>query len=299
MNKLWSHRISESIFASTEVLPNDRNHGLILVVDWSGSMKDPLLDVMVQLLSIMLFCRRAKIPFEVYIFITRSSKVGMSFISKADSVSVDNTTRLYNIFSSRMPQAHFYQMCLMMFSCFQGGVFNPPLSYLNPDHYGTPLGEAMLIASSIVPEFQKKNRLQFVHTIFLTDGDGNSSMNSRANQLEDQVTRRTYSPEEGQESIDVLHLLPRIVRDRTRAKMVGFYVGGATQRMLTDSKITDKQARKILDKEGFFAVKGTHYDQFFVVNPKMVVPDKIDPAEIVAARMKSRVMLQRFIKMIA
>jgi hypothetical protein len=182
-----------------------------------------------------------------------------------------------------MPQAHFYQMCLMMFSSFDGREFKSPLDYLNL-RYGTPLGEAMLIASEIVPVFQKNNRLQFVHTIFLTDGDGNSSMTVCANQLEDQITRRTYSPKPEEHQIEVLHLLPRIVRERTRAKMIGFYVGGPTQRMLQDSKMTYREANDLLSKEGFMKVGGTNYDAFFV---------------LIQMRRKSRVMLQQFIKMIA
>jgi hypothetical protein len=302
MTKLWAHRITENIFATTEIVPDDKNHGLVLVVDWSGSMKGPLFDVLVQLLALMLFCRKAGIPFEVFVFITRPSDKGDSFIPAKDSVSVNGLTRLYNLFSSRMPQAHFYQMCLMIFSSFDNRDFNPPLAYLDPSKYGTPLGEAMLIASEFVPEFQKKNRLQFVHTIFLTDGDGNSSMTVCTNQLEDQKTRRTYSPEPNEQTVEILHLLPRIIRDRTRAKMIGFYVGLPTARMLQDSKTKYQAANDLLQKEGFMSVSGTHYDAFYVLNPAMSVPTVSttgDPTEQIQMRRKSRVMLQQFIKMIA
>jgi hypothetical protein len=37
---------------------------------------------------------------------------------------------------------------------------------------GTPLNEAVFAAMQIVPEFQKKFKLQVVNTIFLTDGEG-------------------------------------------------------------------------------------------------------------------------------
>jgi hypothetical protein len=37
---------------------------------------------------------------------------------------------------------------------------------------GTPLNECVMAAFEVVPEFKKKNNLQIVNTIFLTDGDG-------------------------------------------------------------------------------------------------------------------------------
>jgi hypothetical protein len=123
-----------------------------------------------------------------------------------------------------------------------------------------------------------------------------------ANQLEDQITRRTYSPKPEEHQIEVLHLLPRIVRERTRAKMIGFYVGGPTQRMLQDSKMTYREANDLLSKEGFMKVGGTNYDAFFVLNPAMSVPQAAtngDPTAQIQMRRKSRVMLQQFIKMIA
>ena len=37
---------------------------------------------------------------------------------------------------------------------------------------GTPLNEAIVSAFEFVPMFQKKNKVQIVNTIFLTDGQG-------------------------------------------------------------------------------------------------------------------------------
>ena len=40
---------------------------------------------------------------------------------------------------------------------------------------GTPLGECIISAINMVPAFQKKNNVQIVNTIFLTDGQGHNS----------------------------------------------------------------------------------------------------------------------------
>ena len=51
------------------VLPDGKNHGLIFILDWSGSMGFHVLhDTVKQLLSLVFFCRKVKILFEVYSF---------------------------------------------------------------------------------------------------------------------------------------------------------------------------------------------------------------------------------------
>jgi len=304
---LWAHRTAENIFASTEITPDSKNHGLVLVVDWSSSMSGTLFAVMTQVLVLMMFCRRVNIPFEVYIFINQPSTDGPSFIPSPESVRFDGETRLYNIFSSRMSQMEFHQMGLMMFSCFKkskknhtdGYQFEPPLEYLKVK-YLTPLGEALLIASAVVPPFKKRNRLQFVHTIFLTDGDGNGT-NSEISILEDPITRRTYQPD-GQSLSgmkNVADLMPRVLRDRTKDELIGFYVGSIerwTRRILPEESLKMITA---LSTEGYVVVDEPGYSAFFVLNPAMSVPENIDPAQSILMRLKSRVMLQRFIKIIA
>ena len=39
---------------------------------------------------------------------------------------------------------------------------------------GTPLSDCIMSAINMVPEFQKKNKVQIVNTIFLTDGQGHN-----------------------------------------------------------------------------------------------------------------------------
>jgi len=39
----------------------------------------------------------------------------------------------------------------------------------------TPLNQSVIAAMKIIPEFQKKNRLQVVNTVFLTDGEGDGT----------------------------------------------------------------------------------------------------------------------------
>jgi hypothetical protein len=50
------------------VIPDGKNHGLVFVLDWSGSMCDVMLDTCKQLFNLVWFCKKVSIPFEVYAF---------------------------------------------------------------------------------------------------------------------------------------------------------------------------------------------------------------------------------------
>ena len=68
-SKLHTYKFSEDLFKKVTVRPDGKNHGMIFLLDWSGSMAEIIHDTYKQLLSLCLFCRKAGIPFEVYAFI--------------------------------------------------------------------------------------------------------------------------------------------------------------------------------------------------------------------------------------
>ena len=41
----------------------------MFVLDWSGSMGEVILDTVKQVLNLISFCRKVKIPFELYAFV--------------------------------------------------------------------------------------------------------------------------------------------------------------------------------------------------------------------------------------
>ena len=42
-NKLFKYKLTEDIFKKTTVIPEGKNHGLIMHIDWSGSMQHQML----------------------------------------------------------------------------------------------------------------------------------------------------------------------------------------------------------------------------------------------------------------
>ena len=67
-SKLHTYKYSEDLFKKINVVPDGKNHGLIFILDWSGSMGNVLLPTLKQLFNLIWFCDKVQIPFDVYAF---------------------------------------------------------------------------------------------------------------------------------------------------------------------------------------------------------------------------------------
>ena len=68
MNKLHSYKTSDNIFRRITAVADGKNHGLVMYVDFSGSMHGVIIDTMIQTFVLMEFCRRVNIPYRVITF---------------------------------------------------------------------------------------------------------------------------------------------------------------------------------------------------------------------------------------
>jgi hypothetical protein len=174
MSKVFSYKFSEDIFKKLSIAPNGKSHGLILFLDWSGSMIAHLENTIKQLLALVFFCKKVNIPYEVYAFAQPASYTDTDLcykpVPKENDLVVSNC-RMLNLLSSRMSASEFTYACSALVCVTRRRV--PYWMHLS----GTPLNEAIVSAMNIVPEFQKKNRLQIVNTVFLTDGEGHPLSN--------------------------------------------------------------------------------------------------------------------------
>ena len=66
--KLHTYKYDEDLFKKVTTLSDGKNHGLVFVLDWSGSMSDVMIDTCKQLFNLVWFCKKVSIPFEVYAF---------------------------------------------------------------------------------------------------------------------------------------------------------------------------------------------------------------------------------------
>ena len=176
--KLSSYRFSEDLFKRVTVLPDGKNHGLVFVLDWSGSMQYVLQDTLKQLYNLMWFCKKVQIPFEVYAFTQEwnrriDSVLKPQYEKKEGVLIIDDYFSLLNIFTSKANGKTLEHQMLNMWRtayCFANRTFYNSYSRLNLS--GTPLNESLIALHQILPKFKKENNVEKVQCIVLSDGEG-------------------------------------------------------------------------------------------------------------------------------
>lgn len=68
MRKIANYKFSDDLFVKNQIVADGKSHGMVFIMDWSGSMSEYLLPTVEQLLALCMFCRKMNIPFEVYAF---------------------------------------------------------------------------------------------------------------------------------------------------------------------------------------------------------------------------------------
>tara|TARA_B100000575_G_scaffold272442_1_gene254548 strand:- start:1367 stop:3631 length:2265 start_codon:yes stop_codon:yes gene_type:complete len=183
MGQLHTYKYNDDIFAKVTSLPGAKNHGLVMFLDWSGSMSGNLKGTLNQLYNLIWFCKKVNIPFDVYAFtdLYRRYNDKETVIQEFRSGELDvNNLRLLHFFSDKMKNTQEFNMMHNLYMIASQWTYrdwrNDGYPYKCPIHYnlgGTPLNSAIISAMQIVPEFKSSRGIQKVHTVFLTDGSSN------------------------------------------------------------------------------------------------------------------------------
>jgi hypothetical protein len=75
-DKIFKYQVSDDIFLRFAKTADGKNHGLVMVIDWSASMQPMTEDVLNQVIILSHFCMKAKIPFDVYMFTSQFTVLG-------------------------------------------------------------------------------------------------------------------------------------------------------------------------------------------------------------------------------
>jgi hypothetical protein len=174
-NKLHTYKYNDDIFKKVTVVPEGKNHGLVMYLDWSGSMQQQLLDTLKQTYNLIWFCKKSGIPFRVYAFQSGYGYSDMDEMTnqKEGELAIASDFRLFEFFSSRQnKQSLEKSMQLVYTQVFAMGGWR--LSHYSPYTLGgTPLAEAIYCTRSIVNTMKKVERVSKVNVICLTDGESN------------------------------------------------------------------------------------------------------------------------------
>ena len=190
--KLHQYLYNEDLFKKVTVTPDGKNHGLIFLLDWSGSMAEIIHDTFKQLLSLCFFCRKSGIPFSVYAFVSDASYAEFrdyeeEGVGKENDFYVSKHFHLVEFLNGDLNNSTFDRYARDLYRVSQMyeqryGNRNPfaerPVPDCIPAHLmlgGTPLNEAILCLQTLIPLFSAKHGVEKCHVSILTDGESNWS----------------------------------------------------------------------------------------------------------------------------
>lgn len=184
VNKIYKYQIEDNIFRKITHVPKGKSHGLILLLDKSGSMRNNLYAAYEQILVLALFCKKVNIPFVVYGFndshFARAADFPEQekFHSVFSQNKIEHDMRVNDVYlreylNSSMKKSDF-NMCLNNIVTMIEVMKNK--SHMHIPHRAeslgnTPLIEAMIALKPFVKEFKKNNNLDIINTVIVHDGD--------------------------------------------------------------------------------------------------------------------------------
>jgi len=261
LDRLHQYRTHDDIFLSKIVKKDGKNHGIVFMLDFSGSMSQTIEHAYLQVLQLVWFCEKAKIPFEVFAF----TDVAEYYLIPQDKCEKDENgfrkyrnhdenlartcknamqygdARLINLASSRDDAAKRERLLCMIYETYVANCRSQPnLLRLG----GTPTVECVAVVSQFMKEWVAANNIQVPTLMVVTDGEPNGF------QIKDSTdTCGEYSEEFSIVTVtnDILETVSRIkksdyyslsndvigtmldsLRQKLNTRVVGMFVGGKT-----------------------------------------------------------------------
>jgi len=318
VNKLAMYQLTDDIFKRITVTKDDKSHGMVMLIDWSGSMMDNIINTLKQTITLVMFCQRTQIPFRVYGFSNGYDRYPRdkdnNIIYPENRYKIDPAQKqepnfkgftnadvyLLELFSDKMTNSEFTKMMQICLSNFW--YYSPRLT-LN----STPLNEALLFMVNYLGEFKRKNSVEKLTFITLTDGEGGSLHGNYEQSISEYVT--VYEPEYKrckvlnymvdpitkkeyritQESSTQTNIFLKIIKDRYDATTIGFYIGRNSRRDLTwfvrnnitsaqggvNDCITVDSMQKEIRKNDFALLTNCGRDELYVIpSSKLAIKDE-------------------------
>ena len=201
ISKLSSYKFDDNIFRKVMMTPKGKSHGLVLLLDRSGSMSRNMSGSIEQILVLSMFCRKVNIPFVVYGFTESATVKTIDLGLDVDDQQTHQFSRdysgtdKYNCFTqnlgemnfnnvhlreylnSKMSNAEFTvalkNMCMLMESYKDGNYRlypRPESEQLN----NTPMTQAIVATAEVMKDFKRINNLDICSLVIVHDGDADS-----------------------------------------------------------------------------------------------------------------------------
>lgn len=284
VNKLHRYEYDDQIFQSVMQLADAKSHGMIFFIDYSGSMAYVLKDVLEHTLNLVHFCKKVGIPFKVYSFTSNWSLDERDVSQSGMELDMEHLV-LGELFSSEMSTKEYneaFEMVSFQLLNSMDGRFSQqgtsPFEHLG----GTPLDHALIAAHQIVDEFRKKNPVQKLNVIVLTDGESQSVRRKSAHSYNTAINVAGKQRKISRQTSTKQYL--QLLKEVKGVNTIGFFLpenkraGKSHLRsMAFDVKATDKTDawQKKYNKENHFhAAKCFGYDSYFLLADAIKIEDE-------------------------
>ena len=291
--KLHTYKYNEDLFKKVTVLPDGKNHGLVFILDWSGSMNSVMLDTVKQLYNLIWFCRKIQVPFEVYAFTNcyPNPNTKTSYEVKEGVAQIDPSFSLMNLLTHKVntktleSQMENIYLIAKALAWQYTNYYNIPLGM---GLSGTPLNETLVCLHEILPQFKKDNQVEKVQCVILTDGEahplrfhhefshrwgeecekymGTSYIGENCI-LRDRKTGNTYAFDDN--SFTMTDVLLQNLRDKfTDVNFIGFRILPPREASYFAKRYVEygdelEKIMKVWRKEKSFAIKKSGYHVYF------------------------------------
>jgi hypothetical protein len=302
--KLHSYKFAEDIFKKISSIPNQKNHGMVFLLDWSGSMQRHIMPTTEQLLNLVMFCRKINIPFSVYKFVNNSefdfgsmrstgkhnNHPKAPFVLTDKTAQCDQSTRLVQLFTHKQSKSDFKRSAQNIYRSAM--YFNGYYDWRNPNHIrvpsihakyymsSTPLNESLIAMDTILAKFKSDYKTDKVALVTLTDGSANSVSTKKGSRMAIKLGNKYHLCEYRwrDEKKDLTHHLLEYLKKKYRLQTIGFFLVKKYNELRYSFHVPYKKealARSMFNKNKFIPDYSTGYDVYFYVKSDTKVSNQV------------------------
>lgn len=203
MNNISNYKMTRKLFSIETTKTKQKNHGLVILIDGSGSMSSIIDSVIDQCVNLRDFCALERIPVEFYVFNSSSSNSHISSGFKLLPILMKKNTK---------PE---------------------PQNLISGS---TPLCDSLLGMFKVIETFQSKHRVDKLSFIVMTDG-GCDSTGKTYNMYYNPKTKTSVSTEETfRGCMDSSPALYKLMKDQFDINILSLNLTTDCDMVVTDNK---------------------------------------------------------------
>ena len=303
LERLVDYKFNDDIFLRNETTPEGQNHGIIITMDWSGSMGGMMEETCKQALQLIWFCERVNIPCELYAFTSVIFETGEAWGRpytetptevkdrwnlNEKTLEPDNHLTMLQWYDSSIKGKDRLEQLVRLFHICRWCDGNIRFGYNRTLGLGgTPLTESMMAMDTMIPDFRSRTGAQIVNICVLSDGEGSAASMSKVGTMrswddnvviEDPVSRRRVQYH-GRKDGDGASTIAEMLKIRHNINCIGFYISGSKATRVPYFRNLNQWDDKVVqewkkNKCIFFPHGG--FDEYFIIKSQKVETDALE-----------------------